>query len=270
MTDPTRTKPSGDVADGLVILFFLIAFGLAWSLFVLFIFAADWVVATFGDISSHNPLFILAVYAPAIAALSLVGLKTGFGGMGRILSRLGAPADLKIWLMMETPRAVLNAGSIAEAVEEDAGRRLDALVIGTNDLAKETRAQIVPGRVTMLPWIATFVAAARANDLSIIDGVYGEMDDASGLAEECRQGRDLGMDGKTLIHPKQIEVANKLFAPSAAEVAWARRIIEAFEQPQNAGRGAIALDGRMVERLHAEIAEKTVALADAIALRGAA
>lgn len=190
--------------------------------------------------------------------------------IGRILSRLGAPADLKIWLMMETPRAVLNAGSIAEAVEEDAGRRLDALVIGTNDLAKETRAQIVPGRVTMLPWIATFVAAARANDLSIIDGVYGEMDDASGLAEECRQGRDLGMDGKTLIHPKQIEVANKLFAPSAAEVAWARRIIEAFEQPQNAGRGAIALDGRMVERLHAEIAEKTVALADAIALRGAA
>tara|TARA_R110002072_G_scaffold108780_1_gene235744 strand:- start:2239 stop:3093 length:855 start_codon:yes stop_codon:yes gene_type:complete len=88
MTDPTRTKPSGDVADGLVILFFLIAFGLAWSLFVLFIFAADWVVATFGDISSHNPLFILAVYAPAIAALSLVGLKTGFGGMGRFLSRL--------------------------------------------------------------------------------------------------------------------------------------------------------------------------------------
>jgi citrate lyase subunit beta/citryl-CoA lyase len=190
--------------------------------------------------------------------------------IGRVLSRLSAPASLKIWLMMETPRAVLNAGSIAEAVEEDAGRRLDALVIGTNDLAKETRAQIVPGRVTMLPWIATFVAAARANGLSIIDGVYGDIDDTSGLTEECRQGRDLGMDGKTLIHPKQIEVANKLFAPSAAEVAWARKIIEAFEKPENAGRGAIALDGKMVERLHAEIAQKTVALADAISVRGAA
>jgi len=190
--------------------------------------------------------------------------------IGRILSRLGARAELKIWLMMETPRAVLNAGSIAEAVEEDAGRRLDALVIGTNDLAKETRAQMVPGRVTMLPWIATFVAAARANDLSIIDGVYNEMDDMAGLTEECRQGRDLGMDGKTLIHPKQIDVANRVFAPSEAEVAWARKIIAAFEQPENAGRGAIALDGKMVERLHAEIAEKTVALADAIAARGAA
>ncbi len=104
----------------------------------------------------------------------------------------------------------------------------------------------------------------------MIDGVDGDIDDTSGLTEECRQGRDLGMDGKTLIHPKQIEVANKLFAPSTAEFAWARKIIEAFEKPENAGRGAIALDGKMVERLHAEIAQKTVALADAISVRGAA
>ncbi|MEW5421534.1 CoA ester lyase [Amorphus sp. 3PC139-8] len=188
--------------------------------------------------------------------------------IGRILSRLGAPNDLAIWLMMETPRAVLNARSIAEAVEEDAGRRLDALVIGTNDLAKETRAQMVPGRYTMLSWLSTFVAAARANDLSVIDGVYNDINDADGFAAECRQGRELGMDGKTLIHPKQVEEANRAFAPGEDEVAQARRIIEAFEQPENAGKGAISLDGRMVERLHAEIAERTVALADAIAARG--
>lgn len=190
--------------------------------------------------------------------------------IGRVLSRLGAPTDLAIWLMMETPRAVLNAGAIAEAVEEDAGRRLDALVIGTNDLAKETRARIVPGRATMLPWLTTFVAAARANDLSIIDGVFNDLDDADGFAAECRQGRDLGMDGKTLIHPKQVEEANRAFAPGEDEIAEARGIIAAFEAPENAGKGAISLNGRMVERLHAEIAEKTVALADAIAARGAA
>lgn len=189
--------------------------------------------------------------------------------IGRVLSRLGAPAGLGIWLMMETPRAVLNAGAIAEAVEEDAGRRLSALVIGTNDLAKETRTKIVPGRSTMLPWLMTFVAAARANGLAIIDGVYNDIGDEAGFQDECAQGRDLGMDGKTLIHPKQIEVANRAFAPGEEEIAEARKIIEAFEQPENAGKGAIAIDGRMVERLHAEIAKKTVALADAIAAREA-
>ncbi|MDQ0314663.1 HpcH/HpaI aldolase/citrate lyase family protein [Amorphus orientalis] len=190
--------------------------------------------------------------------------------IGRVLSRLGAPTELAIWLMMETPRAVLNAGDIAEAVEEDAGRRLDALVIGTNDLAKETRTRIVPGRATMMPWLMTFVAAARANDLAIIDGVFNDLDDADGFAAECRQGRDLGMDGKTLIHPKQIEEANRAFAPSEEEIEEARAVIAAFEAPENAGKGAISLNGRMVERLHAEIAEKTVALADAIAARGGA
>ncbi len=187
--------------------------------------------------------------------------------VGRRLSRYGAPASLSVWVMMETPDAVLNAGEIAAAVSEDAGRRLTAFVIGTNDLAKETRARFVPGRAPMLSWLATFVVAARAHGLDVLDGVYNDISDEAGFIAECEQGRDFGMDGKTLIHPKQVEIANRIFAPAEAEVTWARKIIAAFDLPENASKGVLSLEGKMVERLHAEMAARTVALADAITAR---
>lgn len=183
------------------------------------------------------------------------------------LDRLGAPESVKIWAMFETPLAVLNAREIAASASVKEGRRLTVLVLGTNDLAKETRARFVAGRTTMLPWLTTAIAAGRAFGLDVIDGVYNNLSDAEGFAAECAQGRDLGMDGKTLIHPNQLEVANGLFSPSEAEIEAARKILAAFALPENASKGVISLDGRMVERLHAEMAERVVAIADAIAAK---
>ena len=168
--------------------------------------------------------------------------------------------------MMETPLAMLNARDIAAAAL-DPETRLAGFVMGTNDLAKDTRARIVPGRAPMLPWLMNCVAAARAYGLDILDGVYNELGNAEGFAAECKQARDLGFDGKTLIHPQQIAPCNEAFSPTAEEVAWARKIIAAFELPENKDKGVIQVDGRMVERLHAEMARRTVAIADAIAKR---
>jgi citrate lyase subunit beta / citryl-CoA lyase len=175
-----------------------------------------------------------------------------------------AEARVGIWAMMETPLAMLNARDIA-AVARDAGSRLAGFVIGTNDLAKDTRARLLPGRAPMLPWLMTCIAAARAYGIDIVDGVYNELGNAEGFAAECRQARDLGFDGKTLIHPQQIAPCNEAFSPTADEVAWARKVIGAFELPENASKGVIQVDGRMVERLHADMAQRTVAIADAIA-----
>jgi citrate lyase subunit beta/citryl-CoA lyase len=174
-----------------------------------------------------------------------------------------AEARVGIWAMMETPLAMLNARDIA-AVARDAGSRLAGFVMGTNDLAKDTRARLLPGRAPMLPWLMTCIAAARAYSIDIVDGVYNELGNAEGFAAECRQARDLGFDGKTLIHPQQIGPCNEAFSPTADEVAWARKIIGAFELPENVSKGVIQVDGRMVERLHADMAQRTVATADAI------
>jgi citrate lyase subunit beta/citryl-CoA lyase len=175
-----------------------------------------------------------------------------------------AEANVRIWAMMETPLAMLNAREIAAAAL-DPQTRLAGFVMGTNDLAKDTRARIVPGRAPMLPWLMTCVAAARAYGLDILDGVYNELGNAEGFAAECAQARDLGFDGKTLIHPQQIAPCNEAFSPAPDEVAWARKIIAAFDLPENANKGVIQIDGRMVERLHAGMAQRTVAIADAIA-----
>ncbi len=179
---------------------------------------------------------------------------------------VGVPSEagVRLWAMMETPLAMLNARDIAAAARDPA-TRLSGFVMGTNDLAKDTRARIVPGRAPMLPWLMTCVAAARAFSLDILDGVYNDLGDAEGFAQECRQARDLGFDGKTLIHPQQIGLCNEAFAPTAEEVTWARKIIAAFDLSENAGKGVIQIDGRMVERLHADMARRTVAIADAIA-----
>ncbi len=176
----------------------------------------------------------------------------------------GAPDKTRLWAMMETPNAILNAGSIA-AVAANSASRLAVLVMGLNDLAKETRARLTPGRPAMTAWLANCVVAARAHGVDIVDGVYNDIKDLDGFRAECLQGRDMGLDGKTLIHPGQIDVCNEVFAPTPAEIDGARAIIDAFALPENAGKGVIQLNGRMVELLHAKMAGRTLAVADAIA-----
>ena len=175
----------------------------------------------------------------------------------------GAAPSVRIWSMIETPQAILSIAAIAAAARNPS-TRLTCFVLGLNDLAKETRARFTPGRAPMLPWMALALAAARANGLDIIDGVYNNLKDEAGFEAECAQARDMGFDGKTLIHPAQVAAANAAFSPSDQELAEARAIIAAFDEPENAGKGAIQLNGRMVERLHAEMAQRVVALAEAI------
>jgi citrate lyase subunit beta/citryl-CoA lyase len=184
----------------------------------------------------------------------------------REIANAGAPPHTRLWAMIETPQGILNVDAIARTAADPASR-LAVFIMGTNDIAKETRARMVPGRAPMLAWLSTCVLAARAHGIDILDGVYNQLADLDGLRAECEQGRDLGMDGKTVIHPNQIPVANEIFAPPEAEVEWARRIIGAFDLPENAARGAISLDGKMVERLHAEMARRTLAIAEAVAAR---
>ncbi len=182
----------------------------------------------------------------------------------RVLRDSGAPDRTRLWAMMETPNAVLNAGQIA-AVAADPASRLAVMVMGLNDLAKETRARLTPGRPTMTAWVAGCAVAARAHGIDIIDGVFNDIKDLDGFRQECEQGRDMGLDGKTLIHPSQIDICNEVFAPTPAEVENARAIIGAFALPENAGKGVISLNGKMVELLHADMARRTLAIAEAIA-----
>jgi citrate lyase subunit beta/citryl-CoA lyase len=171
-----------------------------------------------------------------------------------------APDTCALWLMIETPRAIFNALHIAGA-----GGRLACLVMGTNDLVKEMRARHTPGREALLAALNLTVMAARAHGLVVIDGVYNDIADGAGFSAACQQGRAMGFDGKTLIHPSQIGPCNDAFSPDMGELEQARAILDAFALPENQGKGAISLNGRMVELLHADIARQTVALADAIA-----
>ncbi|HEU5017658.1 MAG TPA: CoA ester lyase [Pseudolabrys sp.] len=187
--------------------------------------------------------------------------------IGRRLLDMGTDHRTRVWAMIETPLALFNILAIA-AEAHDSESRLTGFVIGTNDLAKETRARLVPGRAPMLPWLSTCIAAARTYGIDIVDGVFNDIADTEGLRAECRQGAELGFDGKTLIHPAQIAICNGAFSPSEEEAAQARDIIAAFDLPENRDKGVVALDGRMVERLHAEMARRTIAIAEAIAERG--
>jgi citrate lyase subunit beta/citryl-CoA lyase len=175
-------------------------------------------------------------------------------------AHIGKDSKVRVWAMVETPLAILNIQAVASA-----GGRLSCFVMGTNDLIKEVRGLHTPDRMNLSAALGLSVLAARANGLAVIDGVYNDIQNAEGFADVCRQGRAFGFDGKTLIHPTQLEACNDIFAPSAAEVDAARKVIAAFELPENKGKGAIKVDGRMVELLHAEIARQTVALAEAIA-----
>lgn len=172
-----------------------------------------------------------------------------------------APEHTRLWAMIETCRAVFNLAEIAQA---SATSRMTCWVMGTNDLAKEMRCRQTPGREPFHAILSLSVAAARAFGLTIIDGVHNGIEDEAGLEAVCEQGVDFGFDGKTLIHPKQIEICNRVFSPSEAEVAWSRAVIEAFKLPENAGKGAIRVEGRMAELLHLAQAERLVAVAEAI------
>ena len=183
--------------------------------------------------------------------------------IGRRLMDMGTNHKTRVWAMIETPHAIFAILAIAAAAR-DSETRLAGFIMGTNDLAKDTRARLVPGRAPMLPWLTMCVAAARVHGIDILDGVYNDIGNAHGFVEECKQGVELGFDGKTLIHPTQIEPCNAAFSPSPEEVAWARRMIAAFDLPENRTRGVVSIDGRMVERLHADMARRTVAIAEAI------
>jgi citrate lyase subunit beta/citryl-CoA lyase len=187
--------------------------------------------------------------------------------LGQRLLDMHAPTPMRLWIMIETPLAIFNAPMLA-ATARDSETRLAGFIVGTNDLSKETRARIVPGRAPMLSWLSNCVLAAHAYNVDILDSVYNDIANTNGFAEECAQGRDLGFDGKTLIHPSQIDACNAAFSPPVEEVAQARKVIAAFALPENAGKGVIQLDGRMVEKMHADIAQRTVAIADAIAAKG--
>ncbi len=179
------------------------------------------------------------------------------------LEAAGAPPALALWAMIETPRGVLAAPAIAGA-----SPRLACLVMGTSDLVKDLRARHTPSRTEVQVALGTVLLAARASGLAALDGVHLELADDAGFEAACRQGRELGFDGKTLVHPRTIDVANRVFAPSDGELADARRIIAAHEEAEQAGRGVVVVDGKLVEALHVEDARRLVALAAAIAARG--
>ena len=170
-----------------------------------------------------------------------------------------AGGDIPVWAMIETPKAVLNLSDIAAG-------GVTCLLAGTNDLLKSMRGQTLPDRRNLWAVLTGTVVAARAHGLCVIDGTYNDISDEEGFAQACVQGRAFGFDGKTLIHPSQIEAANRVFAPSPQEIALARRVLEAFAQ--NPGKGVLSLDGRMIERLHADEAQRLLTLADTIAGRG--
>lgn len=182
--------------------------------------------------------------------------KVGSGD--EVLAYAGRLGDVPLWAMIETAASLFRLDEISAAAE--AGR-LACLVMGTNDLAKETGARPGPERLPFVGALGLAVAAARAHRLAVLDGVFNDIDDNAGFAAEARQGAEFGFDGKTLIHPSQIEACNAAFTPDDAAVAWADRIVSAFAAPENAGKGAIRVDGRMVERLHLDQARRTLAAA---------
>lgn len=177
-----------------------------------------------------------------------------------VLESHGAPSKLAIWCMMETPRGMLHAEEIA-----DSSRRLGGLVMGTSDLAKDLQAQHTAMRLPLITALGLCLLAARAARIAILDGVFLDLNDQEGFIDSCRQGAELGFDGKTLIHPKQLEAANEVFGPSEEELRLSRRIIDAYAAAEAEGKGVVVVDGKLIEKLHVDHAERVVALAKAIA-----
>jgi citrate lyase subunit beta/citryl-CoA lyase len=211
----------------------------------------DWHAADLAAIAAAGPAAVVVPKVNSVADVHAIedGLEKG-----------GAPEATKIWAMVETPVAMLHAEEIAAASE-----RLTVLVMGTNDLAKELHAEHVPGRQPLLTGLGLCVLAARATGKVILDGVYNDIKDADGFAAECLQGRQMGFDGKTIIHPSQIDPANETWAPDPDAVADARELIATFEAAVAEGKGVVTHNGRMIENLHVENAQRIIAVAEGIA-----
>jgi len=176
------------------------------------------------------------------------------------LDEAGARADLPVWCMMETPLGILHAEDIAFAHD-----RLGGFILGTSDLAKDLGAEHTLDRIPFMTSLELCILAGRAAGLAILDGVHLDLEDVAGFRQSCVQGRQMGMDGKTLIHPKTIDTANEVFAPADEEVAWSKRVIDAHAEAEKAGKGVLLIDGKLIENLHVKQAKRLVAMADAIA-----
>lgn len=207
------------------------------------------------DISAAGAAKPAGLLAPKVESAEQV--KT----LDAAMTEAGLGADASLWVMIETPRAILNLAEIAAAAR---GTRLACFVMGLNDLAKETRARATPDRAPFHAAMSLAVTAARAEGLNVIDGVFNDIADTAGFEAECRQGLAFGFDGKTLIHPSQIDTCNTVYAPTPEEIDRARAVIAAFALPENAGKGVIKVDGKMTELLHLEEANRLVAVAEAI------
>lgn len=205
------------------------------------------------DVAAAGAAAPSAVVIPKVDSIDMVN------DVAALLDGADAPAGTMIWPMIETPSAIFNVREIA------AHPRVAVLIMGTNDLAKELRSPIVAGRHPLVPHLATSLLAAREAGKVIIDGVYNDVKNAEGFAAECVQGMEMGFDGKTLIHPTQVEPCNDTWAPSPDEVEYAGRVIAAFDEAVAAGKGVVTVDGRMVENLHVDNARRVLATADAIA-----
>ncbi|WP_169566208.1 HpcH/HpaI aldolase/citrate lyase family protein [Sneathiella limimaris] len=197
--------------------------------------------------------------APDAILLPKVESAAQIHELEKLMVENGAPDTTSIWCMMETPLGILKAEEIASA-----SKRIDCFVMGTSDLVKELQAQHTAMRLPVITSLGLCLLAGRAYGLTVLDGVYLDLGDDDGYRASCVQGLELGFDGKTLIHPRQLDAANEVFAPSADEVVYSRRVIEAFEQAEKEGKGVVLVDGKLVENLHVEIAKAKVALADAI------
>lgn len=205
------------------------------------------------DVAAAATACVSAVVIPKINSVAEVD------EVSRALDAAGAPKEMMIWAMIETPTAIMDCRAIA------AHPRVAVLVMGTNDLAKELRAAQVPGRAPLVPSLHMALLAAREADKVILDGVYNDIKNADGFTAECVQGQNMGFDGKTLIHPDQVAIANDTWAPSAHDVEHARKVIDAFNEALAQGKGVVQLDGKMIENLHVANAERAIAIADAIA-----
>ncbi|AZO35652.1 CoA ester lyase [Mesorhizobium sp. M2A.F.Ca.ET.037.01.1.1] len=210
-----------------------------------------------------DDLLAVAKAEPDGILLPKIGTPRDILEAGDLLDDNSVPDGVKLWAMVETPKALLNIGAIAE-LGRDPASRLACFVAGTNDLVKATGILATPDRRYLMPWLMQLVLAARAGGLDVIDGVANDFRDLDAFARECAEGAAMGFDGKSLIHPAQIEPANRAFSPAPEVLAEARAIRDAFARPENAGKGVIALDGRMVERLHLTQAEKLLAKAAVI------
>ncbi|MEX2549255.1 MAG: CoA ester lyase [Nitriliruptoraceae bacterium] len=210
----------------------------------------------------HDDMAAIAPTGPDGILVPKVSRPSDVHAVEDALDLAAPPADTMLWAMLETSRAVLDATSLVSA-----SSRLVGFMLGTNDLARELRAVHVPGRGPLLPAIAWCLLAVRDAGKVVIDGVFNDLDDHDGFAAECQQARELGFDGKSVIHPRQLEVANAAFTPGAEEVEHAREVIAAFDEATTAGRGVVTVRGRLVENLHVEEARRLLALAERISAR---